>query len=424
MKIAELYQIYLKHPIISTDTRKITEGCIFFALRGDNFNANEFAQEAIDKGAAYVIVDEPQKISSSQCILVPDVLTTLQELANFHRNQFKIPFIGITGSNGKTTSKELVNAVLSQKYKTSFTQGNYNNHIGVPLTLLSIPLDCDIAIIEMGANHIGEIGALCEIAEPNYGVITNIGTAHIEGFGSREGIITGKSELYKFISKTNGTLFVNQNDNLLVSLSKEIKTVQYSTADISDFHFNPFITFNYKDVTISSQLYGEYNLPNILLAITVGEYFGVSVAQIKTALENYVSNNNRSQIVRLSHHTLYLDAYNANPSSMSVAIDSFNSIHSTNKLLILGDMLELGNVSEKEHQLIVDKIFQLSLTALFVGNEFQKITNKYNFNFVKNTDEAILFLESRLKNYSNILIKGSRGIRLEKVAEYIQKKEA
>lgn len=424
MKIAELYQIYLKHPIISTDTRKITEGCIFFALRGDNFNANEFAQEAIDKGAAYVIVDEPQKISSSQCILVPDVLTTLQELANFHRNQFKIPFIGITGSNGKTTSKELVNAVLSQKYKTSFTQGNYNNHIGVPLTLLSIPLDCDIAIIEMGANHIGEIGALCEIAEPNYGVITNIGTAHIEGFGSREGIITGKSELYKFISKTNGTLFVNQNDNLLVSLSKEIKTVQYSTADISDFHFNPFITFNYKDVTISSQLYGEYNLPNILLAITVGEYFGVSVAQIKTALENYVSNNNRSQIVRLSHHTLYLDAYNANPTSMSVAIDSFNSIHSTNKLLILGDMLELGNVSEKEHQLIVDKIFQLGLTALFVGNEFQKLSNKYNFNFVKNNDEAILFLESRLKNYSDILIKGSRGIRLEKVAEYIQKKEA
>lgn len=424
MTITELYQIYLKHPIISTDTRKITEGCLFFALRGDNFNANEFAQEAIDKGAAYVIIDEPQKISSSQCILVPDVLTTLQELANFHRNQFKIPFIGITGSNGKTTSKELVNAVLSQKYKTSFTQGNYNNHIGVPLTLLSIPLDCDIAIIEMGANHIGEIGALCEIAEPNYGVITNIGTAHIEGFGSREGIITGKSELYKFISKTNGTLFVNQNDNLLVSLTKEIKTVQYSTADISNFHSNPFITLNYKDVTISSQLYGEYNLPNILLAITVGEYFGVSVAQIKTALENYVSNNNRSQIVRLSHHTLYLDAYNANPSSMSVAIDSFNSIHSTNKLLILGDMLELGNVSEKEHQLIVDKIFQLGLTALFVGNEFQKSSNKYNFNFVKNTDEAILFLESRLKNYSDILIKGSRGIRLEKVAEYIQKKEA
>lgn len=424
MKIAELYQIYLKHPIISTDTRKITEGCIFFALRGDNFNANEFAQEAIDKGAAYVIVDEPQKISSSQFILVKDVLTTIQELANYHRNQFKIPFIGITGSNGKTTSKELVNAVLSQKYKTSFTQGNFNNHIGVPLTLLSIPLDCEIAIIEMGANHIGEIGALCEIAEPNYGVITNIGTAHIEGFGSREGIITGKSELYKFISKTNGTLFVNQNDQLLVSLSKEIKTVQYSTADISDFHSNPFITFNYKDVTISSQLYGEYNLPNILLAITVGEYFGVSVAQIKTALENYVSNNNRSQIVRLSHHTLYLDAYNANPSSMSVAIDSFNSIHSTNKLLILGDMLELGNVSEKEHQLIVDKIFQLGLTALFVGNEFQKLSNKYNFNFVKNNDEAILFLESRLKNYSDILIKGSRGIRLEKVAEYIQKKEA
>ena len=314
--------------------------------------------------------------------------------------------------------------VLSQKYKTSFTQGNYNNHIGVPLTLLSIPLDCDIAIIEMGANHIGEIGALCEIAEPNYGVITNIGTAHIEGFGTREGIIIGKSELYKFISKTNGTLFVNQNDQLLVSLSKEIKTVQYSTADISNFYSNPFITFNYKDVTISLQLYGEYNLPNILLAITVGEYFGVSVAQIKTALENYVSNNNRSQIVRLSNHTLYLDAYNANPSSMSVAIDSFNSINSSNKLLILGDMLELGNVSEKEHQLIVDKIFQLSLTALFVGNEFQKITNKYNFTCVKNRDEAILFLESSLKDYSDILIKGSRGIRLEKVAEYIQKKEA
>ncbi|MGE0560965.1 MAG: UDP-N-acetylmuramoyl-tripeptide--D-alanyl-D-alanine ligase [Flavobacteriales bacterium] len=422
--VTELYQIYLKHPIISTDTRKIDKGCLFFALKGENFNANEFAEEALEKGAAYVIIDDPQKITSPQFILVKDVLKTLQELANFHRNQFKIPFIGITGSNGKTTSKELVNAVLSQKYKTSFTQGNFNNHIGVPLTLLSIPSDCEIAIIEMGANHIGEIGALCEIAEPNYGVITNIGTAHIEGFGSREGIITGKSELYKFISKTNGTLFVNQNDKLLVSLSKEIKTVLYSTANINDFHSNPFLSFNYKDITISSQLYGEYNLPNILLAITVGEYFGVSVPQIKTALENYVSTNNRSQIVRLNHLNLYLDAYNANPSSMSVAIDSFNSINSTNKLLILGDMLELGSISEEEHQKIVDKILQLGLTSLFVGNEFQKITNKYNFNFVKNTDEAILFLESRLKDYSDILIKGSRGIRLEKVAEYIQKKEA
>lgn len=423
MTIAELYQIYLKNPNISTDTRKITEGCLFFALKGANFNANEFAQEALEKGAAYVIIDEPQKNTSPQFILVKDVLITLQELSNFHRNQFKIPFIGITGSNGKTTSKELVNTVLNQKYKTSFTQGNFNNHIGVPLTLLSIPLDSEIAIIEMGANHIGEIATLCKIAEPNYGVITNIGTAHIEGFGSREGIIQGKSELYKFISKTNGTLFVNQNDKLLLSLSKEIKTVLYSTEVINNFHSNPYISFNYKNVKISTQLYGDYNLPNILLAITVGEYFGVSIPQIKSALENYVSTNNRSQIVKLSRHNLYLDAYNANPSSMKVAIDSFNSINSTNKLMILGDMLELGNVSNEEHQQIVDKTHQLGLNALFVGNEFQNIKTKYHFNYVKNTDEAIKFLDSTLNNYADILIKGSRGIRLEKVAEYIQKKE-
>lgn len=423
MTIPELYQIYLKHSKISTDTRKITEGCIFFALKGENFNANEFADEALNNGASFVIIDEQKFKTSNHHILVNDVLSTLQKLANYHRKQFNIPFIGITGSNGKTTSKELVNAVLQQKYKTSYTQGNFNNHIGVPITILSIPLDCEIAIVEMGANHVGEIRDLSEIAEPNFGAITNIGTAHIEGFGSQEGIIKGKGELYNFIKKSKGTLFVNNDDELLMTLSNEIERITYSRNDIKNVKSNPFISFEWNNRNINTQLYGTYNLPNILLAISVGKNFGVSASQIKSALENYVSSNNRSQIVKLSNHLLYLDAYNANPSSMSVAIESFSTIPSSKKLLVIGDMLELGHLSLEEHQKIVDKIYQLGLTALFVGNEFLKLKNKYNFYCVKNTDEAISYLEPIINNYTEILIKGSRGIRLEKIAEYIKEKE-
>ena len=423
MNVENLYKIYQEHPIISTDTRKILDGCLFFALKGENFDANEFAETAINKGASFSIIDDKKYCSSDKCILVDNVLETLQQLANYHRKQLNIPIIGITGSNGKTTTKELINAVLSQKYNTIATQGNLNNHIGVPLTLLSIPKNSEIAIIEMGANHIGEIELLCNIAEPNFGIITNIGTAHIEGFGSREGVIKAKSELYHFIKKTKGTIFLNDNDELLVSLAKEINSIKYSKDEINNIDSNPFLSFFWAALKIKTQLYGEYNIPNILAAIKIGEYFNVEKTAIKTALENYVSTNNRSQIVKLANHTLYLDAYNANPTSMNAAIDAFSTLNAPNKFLILGDMLELGHVSQKEHQNIVDKIHHLNLNALLVGNEFQSIKNKYHFTAVKNTDEAIFWLEKQPNTINSILIKGSRGIRLEKVSEYIQKKE-
>lgn len=422
MNVEDLYKIYQEHPIISTDTRKVLDGCLFFALKGENFDANTFAEQAINEGAAYAIVDNPKFILSEKFILVDNVLKTLQLLANYHRKQFNIPIIGITGSNGKTTTKELINAVLQKKYRTIATQGNLNNHIGVPLTILSVPTDCEIAIIEMGANHIGEIEQLCKIAEPNFGLITNIGTAHIEGFGGKEGVIKAKSELYHFINKENGTIFLNNDDELLVSLSGTINKIIYSKNEITNILSNPFLSFTWKEMKIETQLYGEYNIPNILAAIKIGEYFNVKKTAIKSALENYVSTNNRSQIVKLANHTLYLDAYNANPTSMNAAIDAFSTLNVPNKFLILGDMLELGHVSQEEHQKIAEKIDDLNLKALLVGNEFQQIKNKYNLISVKNTDEAILWLANQLDFFKSILIKGSRGIRLEKVSEFIQRK--
>lgn len=424
MKIAELYDIYKQHPVISTDTRSISKGCLFFALKGENFDANVFAEQAINEGASFVIIDNPKFKISDKCIVVNSVLDTLQQLANYHRKQFTIPFIGITGSNGKTTTKELMNTVLSKKYKTSATKGNLNNHIGVPLTILSIPFDCEIAIIEMGANHIGEIEQLCKIADPNFGIITNIGTAHIEGFGSKDGVIKAKSELYHFIKEKNGTLFINKNDDLLVNLTEGIQSVYYSNEDISNILSTPFLSFNWKEIKIETQLYGEYNIPNILAAIKIGEYFKVEKIKIKEALEDYIPSNSRSQVVKLENQTLYLDCYNANPTSMNAAIESFGKVNSTKKLMILGDMLELGTVSADEHQKIVDRAEELKLNVLFVGNEFQKVNRKYNFEFVKNTDEANKYLENRLFNYDSFLLKGSRGIRLENISLFIQKELA
>lgn len=423
MKTTELYKIYQKHQTICTDTRKISNGCLFFALKGENYDANEFALEAIQNGASYAIIDDAKYFLSSECILVDNVLETLQLLANYHRQKLDIPFIGITGSNGKTTTKELINAVLQQKYRTIATKGNLNNHIGVPLTILSIPKDCEIAIIEMGANHIGEIELLCNIAEPNFGIITNIGTAHIEGFGSREGVIKTKNELYEFIRNTNGKLFINKNDELLVSLAKGIDCVEYSKIYINVIESNPFLSFIWKEITINTQLYGDYNIPNILAAIKVGEYFNVDNEKIINGLENYVSSNNRSQIVEQNNQTLFLDAYNANPTSMEAAINSFSTLKDGTKLMVIGDMLELGYVSKEEHQKIASKINELNFEAIFIGKEFQKIDLKYHFTFLNNYEEAINWFENSEKIYNKILIKGSRGIKLEKVAEYLQKRE-
>ncbi|MCB9361505.1 MAG: UDP-N-acetylmuramoyl-tripeptide--D-alanyl-D-alanine ligase [Flavobacteriales bacterium] len=425
MEIVELYNLFTNSTGVCTDTRKIKENSLFFCLKGENFNGNTFAKKAIDEGASYSIIDE-KEYQTEKTILVDNVLDTLQQLATHHRKQFDIPFIGITGTNGKTTSKELINAVLSQHFNTAYTQGNLNNHIGVPLTLLSINKNCEIAIIEMGANHIGEINELCQIAKPNYGIITNIGTAHIEGFGSKEGVIQTKSEMYNYISENGKLIFTNNDDSLLQQLSASLKKYTYGKANAdcmaSLLSETPNIKLNWNDTNINSTLYGGYNFYNILLAICIGQYFKVPTQKIIKGIETYISSNNRSQLIQLKNIEIYLDAYNANPSSMNVAIDSFSSNSSTNKLMILGDMLELGSVSKNEHQIIINKTHKLNIDAFFVGSQFNQAKEKHNFKYFQNTEDLISHLEKNNITYSSILIKGSRGIRLEKVAEYIQKK--
>ncbi|MFL3664221.1 MAG: UDP-N-acetylmuramoyl-tripeptide--D-alanyl-D-alanine ligase [Flavobacteriales bacterium] len=425
MEIQDLYYLFLEKENVSTDTRNIIKDSIFFALKGENFDANQFAQQALDNGASYAIVDDKNVVKSDKFILVDDVLTTLQSLANHHRKQFKIPVIGITGSNGKTTTKELIFAVLSKKYNTLATKGNLNNHIGVPLTLLSLKTDTEIAIIEMGANHIGEIDFLSKIAEPIFGIITNIGKAHIEGFGSYEGVIQTKSELYKFIKQNEGILFVNEDDELLMDLSSEINRISYGeNAKSHDFKLvesSPNLKIAWNNNIITTNLYGKYNFPNIMAAICIGDYFNVDEQDIIDAITNYVSTNNRSQFAEIRGNTYYLDAYNANPTSMNAAIETFIEGYFSNKLMILGDMLELGNVSDEEHLVIIEKAANNHLNTIFVGNNFFSFSDKYKNNkllhFFKSYEEVIKwFVENNPKN-KNILVKGSRGIKLEKIVE-------
>ncbi|MBW6481608.1 MAG: UDP-N-acetylmuramoyl-tripeptide--D-alanyl-D-alanine ligase [Vicingaceae bacterium] len=431
MEISELYKLFKEHPVVCTDTRKITKNSIFFALKGDNFNGNLFAKSALDLGAAYAIVDEVEVATQPNIIYVKDVLVALQELANYHRKQFNIPLVAITGSNGKTTTKELIYAVLSKKYKTVATVGNLNNHIGVPLTILSITNHCEFAIIEMGANHPKEIEFLCTIAEPNFGIITNIGKAHIEGFGSFEGVIKTKSELYNFIKLNKGTLFVNKDDELLVGLSKGINTVFYGTS--SDFcnatllsstpASTPVLELEWKGSRIKTQLYGTYNFTNIVAAICIGTYFKVDDYKIIEAISEYTSTNNRSQLVKWRANLFYLDAYNANPSSMHVAIDTFIEIKEQNKLMILGDMLELGAISETEHQQIIDKVLRSKIKTLFVGKNFGALGTNYQTNlilFYENYKQAAEWIKNENISNFNILIKGSRGIQLEKIVEILK----
>jgi UDP-N-acetylmuramoyl-tripeptide--D-alanyl-D-alanine ligase len=428
MEIEKIYETFKANPIVSTDTRKIEKGCIYFSLKGENFNGNKFAKDAIKKGARYAIIDEKEYHISDRFILVDNVLTTLQQLANFHRKQFNIPIIGITGTNGKTTTKELINSVLSTGYLTTATKGNLNNHIGVPLTLLSMSIDCELAIIEMGASHVGEIDFLCRIAEPNFGIITNIGTAHIEGFGSPEGVIKAKSELYQYIQSVNGTIFVNNNDEKLsrLSINNNLYTYGYTKSDCNAtlITSTPYVKLKWKKETIKSNLYGSYNFENITAAICIGNYFKIPSDKIKKALENYYSTNNRSQIMKIESNTIFLDAYNANPTSMNAAIETFAENNSENKLMILGDMLELGNISQKEHQKIIDKVYSLNIQTLFIGNEFNTVSNKHDFVYLKDYNKVIDWLKHAGIYKSQILIKGSRGIRLEKVAEYLKKKDA
>lgn len=424
--IKDLYDVYLKHPKISTDTRSIEPNSLFFALKGQNFDGNKFAEDAIKAGAAFAIIDDANFDKSEKTILVDDVLATLQGLANYHRKQLKIPFLAITGSNGKTTTKELVNSVLSKKYKTLATKGNLNNHIGVPLTLLSISNEIEFAIIEMGANHQKEISLLCDIAMPDYGIITNIGKAHLEGFGGIEGIKKGKGEMYDFIKLHKGKIFLNSDSEELKEMltTRSLNAITYGKSNDADLvgeiiREQPTISFKWKWKNgafnvVESQLPGVYNFPNFLCAACVGSYFGVEENKINQALSSYVADNNRSQIIKKNNKTILLDAYNANPSSMEAAIRNFVKLDAERKIVFLGNMLELGDQAKFEHQKLVNLIKQNNFKEVYlVGNLFKDVSN--GFHYFENVDQCIDAIKESEFNNATILIKGSRGSKMEKL---------
>ena len=418
MQIQKLYQFFLKHPIICTDSRKITKGSIFFSLKGKNFNGNKFAEKAIKDGCSFAIVDEKEFATNDKFILVDDVLGTLQNLAKHHRTLLNIPIIGITGTNGKTTSKELINAVLSSEKCCYATKGNFNNHIGVPLSILEITSSHEIAIIEMGANHIGEIAFLCNISQPIFGVITNIGKAHLEGFGSFESVIKAKSELYNYIQKNNGNVFVNNETELLIELADNIRKTTYGkNGDYkgSIASNTSFVSVQFGENSIISNLIGDYQFYNIMLAISVGKYFEITDKNIKKAIESYTPKNNRSEIIKTKSNTIILDAYNANPSSMTAMLHSFAKQNYENKLCILGDMLEMGNTSLQEHKAIIDLTNELKLECIFIGTEFAQV-HKQVYN---STDKFSEFLKEKSIKNKTILLKGSRGITLEKLVKLL-----
>ena len=416
MKIKKIYELYSKHFLVDTDTRNIRKDTLFFAIRGDNFNGNEFAEKALKLGAKYAIVDEEKYNIHPNTILVNDVLNTLQKLANYHRNVLKIPIIGLTGSNGKTTTKELINVVLSKKYNTTATKGNLNNHIGVPLTLLSMTPKTEIGIVEMGANHQKEITFLCGICEPDFGYITNFGKAHLEGFGGIEGVIKGKSELYTFIEKNNKKVFINPEDAIQIEKTKNINAIYFD----KEIHFlaaNPYVKLSFSTKSIQSNLIGKYNYTNIAIACTIGNYFKIAKADIKDALENYIPDNNRSQIIKTPLNKIILDAYNANPSSMQAALENFETLNEPCKTVILGDMFELGTDGLKEHQSIVDFVKKLNVDhAYFVGENFLQTGT---INHFKTFEDLEKYLKNNPLKHQSILIKGSRGMRLERLLKTI-----
>jgi UDP-N-acetylmuramoyl-tripeptide--D-alanyl-D-alanine ligase len=421
MDIQALYSIYQQYPSVQTDTRKLKAGDLYFALKGPNFNGNHFAEQALEAGAAYAIIDEETYYIGDKTILVTDVLEALQQLAKYHRQQFTIPFIAITGSNGKTTTKELIHTVLSTTYTTYTTEGNLNNHIGVPLTLLKIRQDAEMAVIEMGANHQKEIASYCEIALPTHGLITNCGKAHLEGFGSEEGVRKGKGELFDFLRTHQGSAFVMWDYEYLQEMSKGISPIfTYGTkeGDIlgSAVTSDPFLEVAFTkgfDGNITTQLVGSYNLPNVLAAVAVGKHFTIADETIKTAIETYAPTNSRSQLVTKGSNRVILDAYNANPSSMTLAIENFAKANENNKVLVLGAMAELGTASLQEHEQIVATIQKYEWKAvLLVGGDFLKIQHPY-LSF-SNAEEAGQWLQDLQPEDSYLLVKGSRSTGMEK----------
>jgi UDP-N-acetylmuramoyl-tripeptide--D-alanyl-D-alanine ligase len=425
VKIEQLHKLFLEAKSVSTDTRILPSNALFFALKGVNFNANDFAHKALDSGASYCIIDEVQDPADERFILVDDVLKTLQDLANFHRQYLGIPIVALTGSNGKTTTKELINAVLSRSYKTHATQGNYNNHIGVPLTLLQMDQSTEIGVVEMGANHAGEIAQLCAIAAPNYGYITNFGKAHLEGFGSLEGVVKAKSELYDYLKQTKGTILVNNDDaQQLKQVGAYANIVSFSSLNTSDFAISleketPFLCVNVNRTSIQSQLLGHYNFTNIASSIAFGLYFKIDINFIRQGIESYAPKNNRSQIIKQNSNTIILDAYNANPSSVEAALKNFKTMEAHQKIVILGDMFELGSQSFEEHQSIIDLAQKLEFSQLYlVGRHFFEHHQNYtNIMFFSGLDDIKQHLEIYPLEEAMILIKGSRGMTLEALLE-------
>ena len=430
MLIPQLYNIFKQHPVVTTDSRVCPDGAIFFALKGPNFNGNNYAESALEKGCSYAIVDEwdESKSRSKHIILVDDVLTVLQKLANHHRKSFKAPVIAITGTNGKTTTKELVAAVLSKEFKVLYTQGNFNNHIGVPLTLLSMTKEHEIAVIEMGASHRGDIKELCEIAAPNFGLITNVGVAHIEGFESVENVVKTKKELFDYLEQNNGKVFLNNALKKVLSLSPGVSVNEYGKDDSSLF-VSGSVTSSYPYLELEWQfseikrrvktnLVGDYNMDNVLAAITIGSFFGINSDFINDALESYVPKNSRSQFEKTDKNTLVIDAYNANPTSMKAALDNFVNFPLSPKALVLGEMRELGGVSQAEHQQLVDLVEAYSFTKVYlVGKSFRELDTI--FPVYEDVGELIEEFASHPLTDHCVLIKGSNGVQLDKVVDVL-----
>jgi UDP-N-acetylmuramoyl-tripeptide--D-alanyl-D-alanine ligase len=441
--IEQLYQIYLQHSLVSTDTRKISAGSLFFALRGDKFDANTFARQAIEAGAAYAVIDNPEYLNGDKFLLVDDVLTALQDLARHHRRHLAIPVIGLTGTNGKTTTKELINAVLSQRFVTLATQGNLNNHIGVPLTILAINSSHQMAVIEMGANHQKEIALLCTIAQPTHGLITNVGKAHLEGFGGEEGVKIGKGELYDYLAAHDAgdaekrVAFINSDDKVLLEMREArgvTNVVFYGKNGNADNLVSgklldnaPTLTLKWHDrksssYNVKSQLTGSYNLDNILAAVCIGCFFGLNSDEINQGIESYQPKNNRSQLMKTATNTLICDFYNANPSSMFVAIENMDKIQAARKVMILGDMFEMGIAAAVEHTSVIQKAMDAHVDErIFIGNEFASQqtevnnTDLINATFYLTAEDAMIGLKQNPITNATILIKGSRGMALERL---------
>ena len=439
MELSELYKLYQQHPLITTDSRDCPEGSVFFALKGESFDGNRFAKAALEKGCAYAVIDEREfaEEGNGRLILVDNVLTTFKELAREHRRRFDIPVIGITGTNGKTTTKELIAAVLGEEYNVMYTRGNFNNDVGVPKTLFSLRPEHEIAVVEMGASHPGDIKALVDYVEPTCGLITNVGRAHLQGFGSFEGVKRTKGELYDFLESHNGLLFLNESNPDLMEMAAQRdfgRIISYGRDEGGNVEgevidCSPFLNFRWRQhlhagqmpanaYEVETHLIGAYNLDNMLAAIAVGLHFGVSPAQINHALGHYIPSNNRSQLETTEHNRLIVDAYNANPSSMAAAIDNFKLMKAERKMAILGDMLELGAVSDEEHQKTVDALAAAGIKEVWlVGEEFGKTHTA--FRKFKNVDEVKAAIAAHRPENYYILIKGSNGIHLSQLPELL-----